>query len=70
MRWIEAGHAYGMLLHLQATAALAAGTLVDLAPGSHMDVALMWHQWNIQTPLTAALSEQVVAAAARALLPP
>ena len=68
VRFIEAGHAYGMVPQLQAGAALAAGTLVDLAPGSHIDVALVWHQWNIQTPLTVALREQVVAAAARQLM--
>ncbi len=69
VRMIEAGHAYGMLPAQQAGAALAAGTLLDLTPGAHFDVALAWHCWNVQTALTRALSDSVVATAARWLLP-
>jgi LysR family transcriptional regulator (chromosome initiation inhibitor) len=67
VRFIEAGHGYGMVPWLQAGAALQAGTLVDVAPGAFIDVALVWHRWNIQTELTRALSEHVIAAAARVL---
>jgi LysR family transcriptional regulator (chromosome initiation inhibitor) len=70
VRFLEAGFAYGMAPHLQCAAQLAAGTLVDLAPGRVMDVPLIWHMWDIQTPFTRALSDQVVATARRWLLPP
>ncbi|HAT33792.1 MAG TPA: transcriptional regulator ArgP [Janthinobacterium sp.] len=67
VRFIEAGHAYGMVPLLQVAAALTAGTLVDLTPGDGLDVPLMWHAWDIQTPLTRALSEHVIAAARASL---
>lgn len=63
VRFIEAGHAYGMVPLLQAQAGLSAGTLSDLTPGDGLDVPLIWHAWDIQTPLTRALSAHVVAAA-------
>ena len=53
---------------LQATRPLADGRLVELAPGRHVDVALNWHAWNLDTPFTRALSEQVIATGKRALL--
>ena len=70
VRFLEAGFAYGMAPQLQCADQLAAGTLVDLAPGLVMDVPLIWHMWDIQTPFTRALSDQVVATARRWLLPP
>ncbi len=69
VRMLEAGHAYGMVPLQQAQAALASGALLDLTPGAHFDVALAWHCWNVQTTLTRALSDSVVATAARWLLP-
>ncbi|KQQ33679.1 chromosome initiation inhibitor IciA [Duganella sp. Leaf126] len=68
VRFLEAGFAYGMAPHLQCAAQLAAGTLVDLAPGQVLDVPLTWYRWDIQTPLTQALSDQVIATARRWLL--
>ena len=59
-----------MAPHLQCAAQLEAGTLVDLAPGLVLDVPLIWHMWDIQTPFTRALSEQVIATARRWLLQP
>ena len=70
VRFLEAGFAYGMAPHLQCAAQLEAGTLVDLAPGLVLDVPLIWHMWDIQTPFTRALSEQVIATARRWLLQP
>lgn len=67
---IEAGHAYGMVPLLQARAAVAAGRLVDLAPGGHVDVPLMWHCWAVRSELTGQLSARVVETAARWLLAP
>jgi LysR family transcriptional regulator (chromosome initiation inhibitor) len=60
--------AYGLLPLQQVSAALADERLVDLAPGHFVDVALNWHAWNLDTPFTRALSEQIVATAQRHLL--
>ncbi|MYM22747.1 ArgP/LysG family DNA-binding transcriptional regulator [Duganella sp. FT135W] len=61
--------AYGLMPLQQVSAALAEERLVDLAPGHYVDVALNWHAWNLDTPFTRALSEQIVATARRFLLP-
>lgn len=60
--------AYGLMPQIQVSGALAADRLVDLAPGHHIDVALNWHAWNLDTPFTRALTEQIVATAQRFLL--
>ena len=60
--------AYGLMPQMQVSGALADGRLVDLAPGRHVDVELNWHAWNLDTPFTRALSEQIVATARRFLL--
>jgi LysR family transcriptional regulator (chromosome initiation inhibitor) len=62
------GLAYGLLPLQQVSAALADERLVDLAPGQVVDVPLHWHAWNLDTPFTLALSEQIVATARRYLL--
>lgn len=61
--------AYGLLPWLQVSAALNDERLVDLAPGHFVDVPLNWHAWNLDTPFTRALSEQIIATAKRHLLP-
>lgn len=68
VRFVEAGFGYGMLPVQQCDAALAAGRLVDLAPGSYLDVPLVWHAWDLQTPFTRMLSDNVIATARRWLL--
>lgn len=68
VRFIEAGLGYGMLPLLQCDRQLEAGTLVDLTPGHYLDVPLIWHMWDIQTPFTRALSENVIATARKWLL--
>ncbi len=68
VRFIEAGFAYGMVPLLQVRAELAAGTLLDLTPGDGLDVPLIWHAWDIQTPLTRALTERIVGTARQWLL--
>jgi len=70
VRFVEAGFGYGMTPLLQCANQLAAGTLVDLAPGQVLDVPLIWHRWDIETPFTRALADQVVATARRWLLQP
>jgi LysR family transcriptional regulator (chromosome initiation inhibitor) len=60
--------AYGLMPLPQVARALDEGRLVDLAPGRHVDVALNWHAWKLDTPFTRILSEQLVATARRVLL--
>jgi len=67
---IHGSLAYGLMPLAQARQALAEEQLVDLAPGQHLDVALNWHAWNLDTPFTRALSEQIVTTARRHLLQP
>ncbi|MES2258744.1 MAG: ArgP/LysG family DNA-binding transcriptional regulator [Pseudomonadota bacterium] len=62
--------AYGLLPLLQVANALDGERLVDLAPGRTLDVALEWHAWNLDTPFTRALSEQIIGSARRYLLQP
>ncbi|MFC0167468.1 ArgP/LysG family DNA-binding transcriptional regulator [Pseudoduganella danionis] len=59
---------YGLMPLLQVSAALAAERLVELTPGQPVDVALEWHAWNLDTPFTRALSEQIISTARRYLL--
>ncbi|HEX8403165.1 MAG TPA: ArgP/LysG family DNA-binding transcriptional regulator [Duganella sp.] len=59
---------YGLMPLAQVSKALADGRLVDLAPGRHVDVALNWHAWNLDTPFTRALSEQIIVTGRRYLL--
>jgi LysR family transcriptional regulator (chromosome initiation inhibitor) len=68
VRFVEAGFGYGMLPILQCEPALKAGTLVDLTPGDYLDVPLIWHMWDIQTPFTRLLSDNVIATARKWLL--
>jgi LysR family transcriptional regulator (chromosome initiation inhibitor) len=67
---IFSGVAYGLMPELQALRHIASGQLVDLMPGQTEDVALYWHSWNIDTPFTRALTEQVVETARKTLLQP
>lgn len=67
---VSGGLAYGLLPYLQAAQALAQGALVDLLPGRFIDVELEWHAWELDTPFTHALSEQVVGTARRYLVQP
>ena len=65
-----AGMGWG--LHPQAliAAQLQDGSLVELVPGTPQDVALHWQHARAASTLLDALGRRVVAAAARALLPP
>ena len=60
---VQDGLAYGLMPQRLAAPALAADRLVDLMPGSTLDVALSWHAWTLDTPFTKLLSEQVVKSA-------
>ncbi|MES2114663.1 MAG: ArgP/LysG family DNA-binding transcriptional regulator [Pseudomonadota bacterium] len=67
---LHGGLAYGLAPLPQVRSALAQERLVDLVPGQYVDVALTWHAWNLDTPFTRALSEQVVTTARRYLVQP
>jgi LysR family transcriptional regulator (chromosome initiation inhibitor) len=68
VRFVEAGFGYGMLPIQQCERQLGDGTLVDLTPGKWLDVPLVWHMWDIQTPFTRALSDNVISTARKWLL--
>ena len=59
---IQESLAYGLMPQRLAAPALATERLVDLAPGSTLDVPLSWHAWALDTPFTKLLSEQVIRA--------
>lgn len=65
---IERSLAYGLMPLALAEDALDAERLVNLSPGYHLDVALNWHAWKLETPFTRALSEQIVTTGRRHLL--
>ncbi|WBS05073.1 LysR family transcriptional regulator ArgP [Pseudoduganella sp. SL102] len=67
---VKLGLGYGMLPSQQVGDAVAAGALLDLAPGKHTDVPLYWHAWRVQSPALERLGEAVVAAARASLLAP
>ncbi len=67
---VAAGLGWGMIPEAQALPRLAAGTLVDLAADSRVDVPLYWQQWKLDSPALAAVAEAVARAAAGALRPP
>ncbi|KAF3996802.1 LysR family transcriptional regulator ArgP [Glaciimonas immobilis] len=66
-KFIQRGFGYGMLPTVQIATALASGQLVDLCPGEGIDVPLVWHAWNIHTPLTASLSRHIIDIARQSL---
>ncbi|MDP5008487.1 MAG: LysR family transcriptional regulator ArgP, partial [Glaciimonas sp.] len=66
-KFIRIGLGYGMLPNLQIGDALKTGALVNLTPDDGFDVPLIWHAWNIQTPLTQALSQQIIQTARASL---
>jgi LysR family transcriptional regulator (chromosome initiation inhibitor) len=69
VRAVAAGLGWGMLPDEQA-AQLPPGTVVDLAPGRTVEVALYWQQWKLDSPPLAALAAAVAQAAAGTLTPP
>ncbi|PHV30687.1 chromosome replication initiation inhibitor protein [Janthinobacterium sp. BJB312] len=60
---VQDGLAYGLMPQRLAAQALATERLVDLMPGSTLDVPLSWHAWTLDTPFTKLLSEQIVKSA-------
>ncbi|MRW85286.1 ArgP/LysG family DNA-binding transcriptional regulator [Pseudoduganella sp. FT26W] len=68
VRFLEGGLGYGMLPIPQCERQMKEGTLVDLAPGEWLDIPLVWHMWDIQTPFTRALSDNLIATARNCLI--
>lgn len=65
---VRLGMGWGMLPDTQSTDPLAAGELVELAPGRSTDVPLYWQQWNLRSPALDALAAAVTAGADTALV--
>ena len=61
------GLGWAMLPAWHAAAPAAAGELVDLAPGRHLDVPLYWQQWNLRSTLIDAVAAEVREEARRVL---
>ncbi|MCA1247635.1 LysR family transcriptional regulator ArgP [Massilia sp. MS-15] len=68
-RAIRQGMGYGLLPLEQCEAMLRDGSMVDLAPGLHVDVPLYWHAWRIQPPRLERMGAALIRAAREVLLP-
>lgn len=68
-RAVALGFGWGVLPEQQCLPPLAAGDLVDLAPGDPVDVPLYWQRWNLRSALLDAVTVAVTAAAAASLRP-
>lgn len=66
---VRRGMGWGMLVGAQAREDVDAGTLVEIAPGRHVDVPLFWQHWRLGSALMDDLTDAVVAAAAAWLAP-
>lgn len=66
---VEAGLGWGMVPEVAAAERIAAGALVEIRAGRHLDVPLYWQHWALRTPTLDDLTERVVQAASAALRP-
>jgi len=64
---IRLGLGWGLMPENLARVDIAAGRLVELAPGHHLDVPLYWQYWRLESAALSALTAAVRAAAAPAL---
>lgn len=64
---VEAGLGWGTVPEAAAREAIAAGRLVDLAPGRWLDVPLSWQRWKVDAAVLAVLTERVLEAASAGL---
>jgi LysR family transcriptional regulator, chromosome initiation inhibitor len=62
---IALGLGWGMLPETQLEA--RKGDVVDIGPGSAIDVPLYWQQWNLRSPLLDAIADEVLEEARHAL---
>lgn len=56
---VRRGIGWGMLVETSARADLAAGRLVEIVPGRHVDVPLYWQRWRLESPVMADLTAAV-----------
>lgn len=63
----ELGMGWGMLPELQCGPALESGRLVELKPGSVIEMPLYWQRWNLPSPLLDQVTGIVMAQAEAAL---
>ena len=64
------GLGWGMMPEQFVKAKMAAGELVEIAPGCHLDVPLFWHRWRLASPALETLGAAVRRAATDSLRPP
>lgn len=65
---VTLGLGWGVLPHEQSDEREAAGVLVELDPGQHIDVVLYWQQWTLQTPALEAVATAIREAARHHLI--
>ncbi|MBO0811589.1 MAG: LysR family transcriptional regulator ArgP [Microlunatus sp.] len=66
-RAIAYGLGWGMIPPQQSAEFEAAGDLVEFDPPEHVDVALYWQQWKLQSPMLTRLAEVMISTAAEQL---
>ncbi|PRI12434.1 LysR family transcriptional regulator ArgP [Leucobacter massiliensis] len=66
-RAVELGMGWGMLPALQCSPALDEGRLIELAPGTAIELPLYWQRWRLDSPVLDTLTEIVSEEAAAAL---
>jgi LysR family transcriptional regulator (chromosome initiation inhibitor) len=59
---VTLGMGWGMLPDLQSEQLVRDGVLVPLDEASHVDVALHWQRWSVDSPVLADLTRHVRAA--------
>jgi LysR family transcriptional regulator (chromosome initiation inhibitor) len=64
---VRIGLGWGMIEDDVAQPELAAGRLVEVAPGKYIDVPLYWQHWKLQSAILDALTAAVLRAAAKGL---
>jgi LysR family transcriptional regulator, chromosome initiation inhibitor len=64
---VRIGLGWGMIEAEIAQPELAAGRLVEVAPGKYVDRPLYWQHWKLESTILAALTEAVLRAAATGL---
>ena len=67
---VRIGLGWGMIEDEIAEPELAAGRLVDVAPGKYIEVPLYWQHWKLESPILDALTAAVLRAAAAGLRTP
>ena len=70
VRAIRLGLGWGMIEEEAVEADLAAGRLMDVAPGKYVDVPLYWQHWKLDSAVLDALTAAVLRAAASGLRSP